>query len=90
MGKFWSYVGYIVKSYDLVILWSYDIEGREEWEFGQIVGCMWYFHCGVGCTLQILSMELYVGKEDIIAGDALSVCDMGGVCQFSAWTNTFY
>ena len=37
---FWSYVGYMVESGELVILWSYEIGGRGKWEFGQIVGYM--------------------------------------------------
>ena len=64
MHKFWSYVGYIVKSYELVILWSYDIEGRGEWVFGQIVGYMWYlyvyghhFHCGAIWLMTILAIR---------------------------------
>ena len=54
MGIFWSYDGYIVKSCELVIWWSYEIVGRGKWEFGQMVGYMWYlyvydhrFHCAV-------------------------------------------
>ena len=38
---------------ELVILWSYENVGRGKWEFGQMVGYMWYlyvydhrFHCG--------------------------------------------
>ena len=40
IDEFWSYVGYMVESGELVILWSYEIEGRGKWEFGRIVGYM--------------------------------------------------
>ena len=54
----------IVKSCELVIMWSYDIAGRGEWEFGQLVGYMWYlyvyddhFHCGdMLATLTLLKI----------------------------------
>ena len=55
IDRFWSYIGYMVESGELVILWSYEIEGRGKWEFGRTVGHMWYlyaydhgFHCSVG------------------------------------------
>ena len=68
MHKCWSYVGYIVKSYELVILWSYDIEGRGEWVFGQLVGYMWYlyvyghhFHWVISILVlnHVLNLKLY-------------------------------
>ena len=40
IDEFWSYVGYMIESGELVILGSYEIESRGKWEFGRIVGYM--------------------------------------------------